>query len=120
MYGQDRDRQNKLGGNGREELGNFAAVAVASFEEETGAKAAAVCELARDSARDGRLAGAGHAVEPEDGVRLRLVSRLVGPFAYLVEETHACVALAGRGSPFSLGVESSRDLVEHYLPINRE
>jgi len=107
MHRHRRHRRHKLAGDGGEELGYLAAVAVTSLEEEAGAEAALVGEAAGHGAGDGGLSGAGHAVEPEDGMCLRLIRGLVDPFGNLTEEIDSGVGVAGRGGTLGVGVESS-------------
>src|SRR4051794_41232701 len=94
------DVQSQLKSDCCEEPGHFATVAVASLEEEAGAKAAEVCEGAGYGARNGGFSGAGHAVEPEDGL-----CSMVGPFVHLVQEIDSCVGVTGGGSSLGEGVE---------------
>ena len=61
--------------------------------------------MAGNGAGDGGLSGAGHTVEPEDGVCLGLVGGLVSPFVDLAEEIGSRVAVAGHGGTLGLGVE---------------
>ncbi len=56
----------QLNGNRRDKRARRLELAAAAREEEGGAEAAVAAAAARNCARNGRLARAGHAVEPKD------------------------------------------------------
>jgi len=93
---------NHLAGDCCEKLIHFATVAIASLEEEAGTEVAAKGEGAGDSAGNGGLSSAGHAVEPEYSLGLRIVS----PFVYLAKKIDSSVWVTCCAFSLSVGVES--------------
>ena len=93
--------RHKLGGKCGEEPGGLATVAVAPLEEEAGGKVSVVEEGSGDGTGDGGLSGASHALEPEDGLGMRIL----GPFVYLGEQFKAGLGMALIAVSLGVGVE---------------
>jgi hypothetical protein len=76
-----------LRSDSREELLGMAKIAMPSGKEEAGSETSLFVKMTGDSPRDGRLAGACHAIQPE-------YTRPIGcvpPGRYFVEKFDACI-----------------------------
>ena len=91
----------KLHCDARDKLACVANVSAAAGEEEASRQTLLVIVLARDGPRDGRLACARQAAQPEDA---SLVFSL-RPAVYLIEEVYTRVGKAGRVVPLCIRVE---------------
>jgi len=90
----------KLHRDARGELACVADVAAAAREEEAGRQMLLVVP-SRDGPRDGRLARARQAAQPEDASLVLSIS----PAVYLIEEVDTRVSEAGRLVPLCVRVE---------------
>jgi hypothetical protein len=76
-------------------------IALASLEKEASTEDSLVLEVPRDSARNGRLPGAGHAIQPE----YTFAARVVGPVLYPVEKLDSSIGMTWHVVLFGVGVE---------------
>ncbi len=115
---QRRHRGRQLRGDSGDEVARAGAVAAAAREEEAGAEPLPGGAAARDGARDGRLARAGEAAEPED---VALVAR-GGPGHDLVEQRHAralvACAVVGARRRVELGAAHVRQRAQQGIVID--
>ena len=80
----------ELGSDRSEETRCFSAVALTLLEEEAGTKYSSLGQFVSHGARNRRLAGARHALQPEYAFTVRII----GPFIYLAEKGDPCVGMA--------------------------
>ena len=80
----------ELGSNRSEETRCFSTVALAFLEEEAGAEYSSLGQFVSHGARNRRLAGACHALQPEYAITVRII----GPFMYFAEKGDPCVGMA--------------------------
>jgi hypothetical protein len=92
MLSRCRDVVCKLRCDARHKLARMAYVAAAAREEEAGRQTLLVMVLARDRPRDGRLARARQAAQPEDAPLVLPIR----PAVYLAQEVDARVGEADR------------------------
>ena len=80
----------ELGSDRSEETRCFSTVALALLEEEAGAENSSLGQFVGYGARNRRLAGARHALQPEYAIAVRII----GPMMYLAEKGDPCVGMA--------------------------
>jgi hypothetical protein len=80
----------ELGSDRSEETRCFSTVTLALLKEEAGAEYSSLGQFVSHGARNRRLAGARHALQPEYAI----VVRIIGPFLYLAEKGDPGVGMA--------------------------
>jgi len=82
---EDRSRVCELDGNGAEEFASVTKITSTSGKEETSSKTLLTVISARDRTSDGRLAGAGHTIQPKHA----LAERTIAPIDELVQKIYS-------------------------------
>ena len=120
VRGQFRQLDDKLSEDCGEEHGGSAAVAFAFLKEEAGAGHLSFGKLFGHGSRDGRLAGAGHAAQPEDAFSVGILH----PCMDVSEKVNAGIGVAPGVVLVIVGVECgafcNRKLGEDYFAIDVE
>ena len=120
VRGQFRQLDDQLSEDCGEEHGGSAAVAFAFLKEEAGAGHPGFGKLFGHSSRDGRLAGAGHAAQPEDAFSVGILD----PCVDVGEKLNAGVGVTAGIVLVLVGVEcgafGDRKLGEDYFAIDVE